>query len=143
MSLVERGRDAAAERDAEDFRRREFQKDRDRKHMVSRFYWDFDYDFKRGYLIRNPDRYAYKRLIPNPEKPRPPITLLAGNGGYHERTRFTCEGLIFEVTWRYEGGWDRAEWDDGWWPDWVLITGKFLKKRTKVYGCESIARALS
>ncbi len=45
--------------------------------------------------------------------------------GRHIDAEFTIDGQRFAVTWKHDYyGSDRADWDDGWWPDFFAIVPK-------------------
>lgn len=143
--VVERGKAALqADREAE-LERDAYRQASNLKHTQS-WFWR---DFYRNHWIRNPDTsYSAPRLIVDPNNPLPELTYWQFEGtGSHASSSFTCEGLRFVCRWKYEGGGDRAYWDDGWWPQWYLIRRRrwlrFRTSETQVHGPESIARTLT
>jgi hypothetical protein len=68
--------------------------------------------------------------------PEPVITdYVADWGSGHRGARFNLDGAPMTVTYHYEGGGDRAYWDDGWWPSFFAVTreryGLFPWKRER------------
>ncbi|MFL5313058.1 MAG: hypothetical protein ACJ79H_21710 [Myxococcales bacterium] len=82
--------------------------------------------FYKERYVANPDyrgQYGVPRVIEDPENPLPEVAWRSlSPGDRHGTSEFTCEGLTFRCHWKAERyGSDRADWDDGWWPTFVLV----------------------
>lgn len=149
MSILERGASESEERDTRHREMREYRAVDNEKRTTTEFYRRF-YEH---HMVANPDwtcfSYSTPRVIVDPERPLPAITdfrLEASNDSiYVEKAEstFTCEGIRFACRWKYQGGGDRAYWDDGWWPDWFVVRRRWLilTKLIPVYSPASVAEA--
>lgn len=143
-SLLDRGAEQARQYAAEN----EARSERFEREAWERIVNTFRFDFLRDSYMRNPSG-RYPAYIENPDKPFPPIEFVRwlSNGDTVRSARFTCQGITFEVEWKYEGGGDRADWDDGWWPRWFVIRrGRWFfipAKRVQVYGPANVAQVFA
>lgn len=151
-SVIERGAQEDARRQAEEQARKERWTQECHDHTISRFYMDF----YRHHYKANPDyrSYSYRepRYIHDPPLPEVTEWDASAFGDTRADSTFVCEGLRYICRWRFEGtGGDPAYWDDGWWPDWFLVLDKpfkllpFLTRKVEVqvYGPENVAQALA
>lgn len=155
-TIVQRGQEAIREREAEEAARTTRWREEARKRCVEWFLSMGHFYDRRDHLIPNPKyRSPYgreTRLIENPDNPWPkledwePIEPVCGST---TASTFICEGIRYVCRWKYEGGGDRAYWDDGWWPEWYVVVetkgplGLFSRrKEIRVHGAASVAEAL-
>lgn len=156
IELVERGRTEQADREreqAQDAERRRAEADawNYRRTVISQVH-GFLPQFYEDRWIQNPawtrPYCGVDRVIENPEKPLPVVEWRTLEpGAFHGTSEFTCEGLTFRCYWKNESRgsmWeDRADWDDGWWPTFVLVRGRWpFRKEIKVYRPADVAEAL-
>ncbi|MDF2751635.1 MAG: hypothetical protein K0S82_17 [Gaiellaceae bacterium] len=146
MSIVERGQAEIEQREREAQARRERWYDENRRHTISRF----RQDFYRHLYIRNPDKRAWSRVIPGPDMPEVTDWDTTGPGDTRAPSTFICEGIRYACRWEYRGGSDRADWDDGWWPQWFVVVERprffgLLRRREEiqVHGPAQVAEALA
>lgn len=123
--LSEAGKADVIARDEERRRREEYRRQEARERLA----WFFNFAFRK-----------------NAKEPKWDVEFVSGDGLHGTVTRIRVDGHLFDVTWRYESGGDRAYWDDGWWPDFMLLIPRRWPRRPRqvnVWGTESIARALA
>lgn len=152
MSLIDQGRDELRERVAREVETAKYRAKANRQHCERRFRMDFCRDryiaeVREHTMGGETYRHPTGSMIENPARPFPTMEFVAGDGGYSgTSTLLIRDGddvLTFRVSWKYEGGGDRAYWDDGWWPTWELRVRRWPWPRwQKVYGAASIAAAL-
>jgi hypothetical protein len=147
MSIIEKGRQDAERYEREAQERKERWYEENRRHTIS---W-FRMDFYRHLYIRNPDTRAWSRTIPGPDMPEVTDWEVIGSGDTRAPSTFVCEGIRYVCRWEYHSGGDRADWDDGWWPQWHVVVRRRRKWlpfllheiEVRVYGAAQVAEAVT
>jgi hypothetical protein len=150
MSILERGKAEAEQRAKEQAAREERWREQTHQRVIN----DFWQQFYKDRIILNPEYKGWgsqPRRIWDPDNMPPVIenwSLLPGEPVSQGASTFICEGITYICRWQYRSGGDRADWDDGWWPDWFVVTERrrFLwtkRVETQVWGPAQVAEVVS
>lgn len=155
-TIITKGQEEIRQREAAQRARDERDREASRKRTVNWFRNMGHFYERRDHTIANPAyRSSYgsePRLIENPANPWPTIEQWEPIGplnGSTTSSTFICEGIRYVCRWKWEGGGDRAYWDDGWWPEWYVVVERpawfglrTRREEVRVHGASNVAEVL-